>query len=137
MAYAHDWSKDVGNYNVGKKILDEVVTLTRYINTTVSGYDVGNNEYIKVMAVPANFAVLEAYLITATAEGTDALDVTDDDSATTTFVTNHPQSAGTVTATNARKLYTSAGFIVIHGDAAHTTGAFWVVIRGIILNTSM
>lgn len=137
MSYAHDWTTDAGNYNVGKKILDEVVTITRYIDTTATGYDVGSGEYIKLFAVPANFAVLEAYIVTETAEGTDALDLTDDDSATTTFVSNHPQSAGTVTATNARKLFTSAGYICVHGDAAHTTGAFWAVVRGIILNTSM
>jgi hypothetical protein len=137
MAYAHDWTTDPGGYNVTKKILDGVVTLSRYIDTTKTGYDVGSGEYIKLFSVPANFAVLEAYIVTGTAEGTDALDLVDDDSATTTFVNNHPQSAGTVTATNARKLYTSAGYLVIHGDAAHTTGAFWVVVRGILLNTSM
>lgn len=137
MSYAHDWTKDAGGYNVTRQILDQVVTLVRYIDTTDTGKDVGSGEYIKLFAVPANFAVLEAYLVTATAEGTDALDLTDDDSATTTFVTNHPQSAGTVTATNARKLYTSAGYICVHGDAAHTTGAFYAVVRGIVLNTKM
>lgn len=139
MAYAHDWTKDPGAYNVGKKLTGEVVTLTRYIDTTATGYDIGSGEYIKIFAVPDNFSVLDAYVSCDVAEGAaETIDIVDDDSATTTFVTNaNINSAGAVTATNARKTYQSDGFICIHGDAAITAAKFWVIIKGIILDTKM
>lgn len=139
MAYAHDWTADVGNYNVGKQVLDEVITLSRYIDTTETGYDIGNGEYIKIFSVPDNFALLDAYVSCDVVEGAaETIDIVDDDSATTTFVNDaNLNSAGAVTATNARKTYQAAGYICILGNAAITAAKFWVVVKGIILSTDM
>jgi hypothetical protein len=63
MAYAHDWTKDTGNYNVGHRDKDGIVTYVRYIDTTATGYDLANGEYDKIFGVPDNFCVLSAYVI--------------------------------------------------------------------------
>lgn len=126
-----------GNYSIGKKILDEGITLTRYFDCSVD--NLASGAFYKIFSVPANFVVTEAYVSCVTPEGAaDTIDVVDDDSATTTFVTNaNVNSAGTVTATNARKVYTSAGFIVLRPDADLTVAKFYVTVKGYILNTSM
>ena len=140
MAYSTvniDFMKRPGNYNIGMQILDQEFTMSRYFDCTVDNLSSG--AYYKIWGVPANFALLEAYVIcSAGTESSDTLDIVDDDSATTTFVSNADLSATTkVTATNARKNYASAGFIVIKPDAALTTAKFHVVIKGIVHNTSM
>lgn len=139
MAYAHDWTKDVGNYNVGHRQLDGSVEYTRYIDTTVSGYDIGNGEYIKIFGVPDNFMVTEAFVSCDVVEGAaDTIDIVDDDSATTTFVNDATlNTAGAVTATNARKTFQAAGFICILANAAITVAKFWVTVRGKVLSTEM
>jgi hypothetical protein len=139
MAYAHDWTKDSGNYNVGHRDKDGIVTYVRYIDTTVTGYDLANGEYDKIFAVPDNFCVLSAYVICDVIEGAaDTVDIVDDDSATTTFVNDATvNTAGAVTATNARKTYQAAGFICILPNAAITVAKFWVVVKGVILTTAM
>lgn len=123
-----------GNYNVGKQILDEVITLSRYIDCSVDNLSSG--AFYKLWSVPDDFCVLEAYVSNDVAEGAgDTLDIVDDDSATTTFVSNaNLNSAGAVTATNARKTYQAAGFICMKPDAALTVAKFWVVIKGIVLS---
>lgn len=126
-----------GNYNVGTKILDQEITLSRYIATATDNLTSG--AFYKLWGVPAGFCLLEAYVTCITAEGaSDTLDIVDDDSATTTFVTNAAMvAANVVTATNARKYYAAAGFICVRPDAALATCAFTVTIKGLILNTSM
>ncbi len=126
-----------GNYNVTKQVLDEVITLSRYIDASTDNLTSG--AFYKLWSVPDNFALLEAYVSDDVAEGAgDTLDIVDDDSATTTFVTNaNLNSAGTITTTNARKAYQAAGFICMRPDADITVAKFWVVIRGIVLSTSM
>lgn len=126
-----------GNYNVGKQILDEEITLTRYIDTSTDNLTSG--AFYKLWSVPAGFVVLDAFVTCTTAEGAaDTIDIVDDDSATTTFVTNaNVNSAGTVTATNARKHYSAAGFIVMRPDAALTVCKFYVTIKGLVVKTSM
>lgn len=125
-----------GNYNVSKEILDEVVTLKRFIDA--STYNMTSGSFYKLFSVPANFALLDAYVVCHTAEGAaDTVDIVDDDSATTTFVTNaNVNSAGTITATNARKLYTAAGFIVAKPDADLTVCKFEVIVRGVVIKTT-
>jgi hypothetical protein len=140
MAYAHDWTKDHGNYNVGHRQGEGIVTLIRYIDTTATGYDLTSAEFDKIFAVPDNFCVLEARVICDVVEGAvETIDIVDDDSATTTFVSNADLSTagGTVTTTNARKCYQAAGYICIRPDADITAAKFWVVIEGIILTTDM
>ena len=110
MAYAADYTTDVGNYNVGRRMGDNLVTLVRSFDT--SDYNLTASSYYKLFAVPANFQVLAAYVTCTTAEttsGTDDLDIVDDDSSTTTFVSAANMTAGEIGATNARKMYTSAG----------------------------
>lgn len=137
MAYAADYTKDEGNYNVGYRKADDVITLNRMFDCSVR--NLTNGEYTKLFAVPANFQVLEAYVTCLTSEtsaNTDTLDIVDDDSATTTFVDDARMLAGTITATNARKLYTSAGYICVLPNHALATAVFEVCIRGKILNKS-
>ena len=126
-----------GNYNVSTKILDQEITLTRYIDTSTD--NLTSAAFYKIYSVPAGFMLTEAYVTCVTAEGAaDTLDIVDDDSATTTFVTNASQQvANVVTATNARKYYAAAGFIVVRPDAALTACKFYVTIKGIVLNTNM
>lgn len=139
MAYAADWTKDEGNYNVGYRNLDGTVTYARYIDTTATNYDLGNGEYTKIFAVPDNFAVLDAYVVCDVVEGAaETIDIVDDDSATTTFVNDATlNTAGSTTATNARKTYQAAGYICILANAAITVAKFWVIVKGQVLNTSM
>jgi hypothetical protein len=139
MAYAHDWTKDEGNYNIGYRQLDNSVTYARYIDTTATGYDLGNGEYIKIFAVPDNFCLQEAYVVCDVVEGAgETIDIVDDDSATTTFVNDATlNTAGATTATNARKTYQAAGFIVILANAAITAAKFWVIVKGQVLSTDM
>lgn len=125
-----------GNYNVGKQVLDEEITLSRYIDCTTDNLTSG--AFYKLFSVAAGFLLTEAYASCVATEGADTFDIVDDDSATTTFITNANMSAaGTVTATNARKYYAAAGFIVLRPDAALTTAKFYVTIKGVKLNTSM
>jgi hypothetical protein len=126
-----------GNYNVGKQVLDEVVTLSRYIDASVD--NLTSAAFYKLWAVPANFVLLDAYVVVDTAEGaSDTLDIVDDDSATTTFVTNVDlNTANGVTVTNARKKFSAAGFICMRPDAALTVCKFTVIIKGIVTNTNM
>lgn len=125
-----------GNYNVGEKILDQEITLTRYIDCTVDNLTSG--AYYKLWSVPAGFQINEAYLTCIATESSDTVDIVDDDSATTTILSNGALATiGTVTATTARKYYASAGFICMKPDAALTTGKFYVTIKGLVLNTSM
>lgn len=127
-----------GNYNVTKQILDEEITLKRFIDTSTDNLTSG--AFYKLFSVPEYFSVLEAYVTCHTAEtsaGSDTVDIVDDDSATTTLVTNGAlATAGTVTATNARKTYTAAGFVCMRPDAALTTAKFWVIIKGVQLKTT-
>jgi len=139
MAYAHDFTKDEKNYNVGYRQLDNTVTYTRYYDSTATGYDIGNGEYIKVFAVPANFLLTEAYVITETVEGAaETIDLVDDDSATTTIVNDaNLNSDNNVATINARKFYASAGYVCILGNADITAAKFWIIVKGQILNTNM
>lgn len=139
MAYATsntDFLKRAGNYNIGKQLLDEEITLSQFMDTSVD--NLASGSYYKIFAVPANFALLDAFVICHTAEGaTGTVDIVDDDSATTTFVNDaNVNSAGAVGATAARKLYTSAGFIVILPNNALDTAKFEVVIRGKLIKTT-
>lgn len=137
MAYEADYTKDAGNYNVGWRKADDVITLNRMFSTAT--HNLTNGKYYKLFAVPANFQVLEAYVTCYTSEttsNTDTLDIVDDDSATTTFVDDARMLAGTITATNARKLYTAAGYICVLPNHALATAVFEVCIRGKILNTN-
>lgn len=125
-----------GNYNVSEKILDQEVTLSRFIDCTVD--NLASGAYYKLWSVPAGFQLNEAYLSCVATESSDTCDIVDDDSATTTFVSNGALATiGTVTGTNARKYYASAGFICMKPDANLTTGKFYVTVKGIVLNTSM
>jgi hypothetical protein len=127
-----------GNYNLSKVILDEEITLKRYFDCSTDNLTA--SAYYKIFSVPANFCLLNAYLTCLTAEssaGTDTIDVVDDDSSTTTFVSNGAlATAGTVTATNSRKTYTSAGFICLKPDNDLTTAKFEVIIKGVLIKTS-
>jgi hypothetical protein len=58
MAYAHDWTKDPGAYNVGKKLTGEVVTLTDISTPTATGYEIGSGEYIILFAFLITLSVL-------------------------------------------------------------------------------
>lgn len=128
-----------GNYNVSSKILDQVITLSRYFDASVD--NLASGAYYKIFSVPANFLLTEAYITCVTGDGsTETIDLVDDDSATTTFVSSAEVGTGDegkTGATNARKLYTSAGFICLKPDAALDAAKFWVVVKGIVLNTSM
>lgn len=136
MAYTNDFTTRSGNYNVGSKILDQEVTLSRYFDCTVDA--LGSAEYSKLFSVPAGFQVNEVYATCVATETSDTFDIVDDDSATTTLLSNADMSAvGKVTATNARKYYASAGFICIKPDAALTTAKFYLTVKGIQLNTKM
>jgi hypothetical protein len=136
MAYTNDFTTDAGNYNVGVKILDQEITLVRYFDCTTR--NLGSGEYSKLWSVPAGFQLTKAYAVCIATESSDTFDIVDDDSATTTFINDADMSAiGTVTANTADKYYASAGYICILANAALTTAKFYVVVKGIILNTSM
>lgn len=138
MAYTADYSTESGNYSVGRRLGEEMVTIVRYFDTTV--HNLANGLYYKIFRVPDNFALLEAFVVCGTVEGAvETCDVVDDDSATTTFVTNADLSTaeGTITATNARKMYTADGYICLKPDADLTACSFYVIIQGLILNTKM
>jgi len=139
MAYTDYVTGYAGNYNVGKKILDEEITLSRYWATATDGALTAAAFY-KFFSVPANFVLLEAYVICDTAEttsGTDDLDIVDDDSATTVFVNDANMTVNEVGATAARKKYAAAGFICVRPNHNLDTAAFTVIIKGLITNTSM
>ena len=123
-----------GNYNIGKEVLDEVITMERYFDTTVD--NLASGAYYKIFGVPDDFCLLEAYVSCDVVEGAaETIDIVDDDSATTTFVNDADLNvAGKITATNARKTYQAAGFICIMPNAAITAAKFWVIIRGKVLN---
>jgi hypothetical protein len=137
MAYAADYTKDAGNYNVGWRKADDVITLNRMFSTAT--HNLASGSYYKLFAVPANFQVLEAYVTCHTAEtssASDSIDIVDDDSATTTFVNDAAMAAGKITGTNARKMFTAAGYIVVLANNDLATAVFEVCIRGKILNTN-
>lgn len=125
-----------GNYNIGKQILDEVITLSRYFDASTDNLTSG--AYYKIWGVPDDFALLDAYVVCDVVEGAaDTVDIVDDDSATTTFVNDATvNTAGSTTVTNARKTYQAAGFICILPNAAITVAKFWVIVKGIVLSKS-
>lgn len=128
-----------GNYNVGSKILDQEITLTRYINTATDNLTA--SAFYKLWSVPAGFQVNQIYAGCVTAEttdGTDTFDIVDNDSATTVLLNDVDLSAaGTVTATTARKYYAAAGFICIRPNQDLTTAKFYITVKGVVQNTSM
>lgn len=138
MAYATspDLLTRSGNYGVTKEYMDAPVVLKRFIDCSTDNLTSGS--FYKLFAVPANFCVMEAYVVCHTAEGAaETVDIVDDDSATTTFVTNaNVNSAGTITATNARKMFTAAGFIVARPDADLGTCKFEVIVHGVLIKTT-
>jgi hypothetical protein len=133
MAYTNDWTKDAGNYNISKRNLDEVVTLTRYFDCSAD--NLGSGEYTKIFTVPAGTAILEAYTVEVTAEGTDYCDVTVNDATTITLVNNGMTNA--VDVTNARAYCASESYICLKPDAALTSAKFYVIVRCMLLSTSM
>lgn len=133
MAYADDWTKDMGNYNVSKRNTDEIVTLCRYIDCSAD--NLGSGEYTKIFYLPAGTAVLEAYTVEVTAEGTDYCDVTINDATTVTLVSNG--MTNTVDVTNARTYCASASYVCLKPDAALTSAKFYVIVKCILLSTSM
>ncbi len=133
MAYADDWTKDMGNYNVSKRNLDEIVTLCRYIDC--STYNLNSGEYTKIFTLPAGTVVLEAYTVEVTAEGTDYCDVTINDATTITLVSNGMTNA--VDATNARAYCASESYVCLKPDAALTAAKFYVIVKCMLLSTSM
>lgn len=137
MAYTGDFTKNHGNYNVGKKLLDDTVTMVRYIDTSVD--NLANGGYYKIFAVPAQFALLKAYVVVITAEGAaDTIDLVDDDSSSTTFINDADlNTANGVVVNTAGGYYSSAGYITILANADITAAKFYVIVEGIILNTSM
>lgn len=137
MAYASDFSKDPGNYNIGKRMLDGTVTLVRYFDCSTD--NLANGSYYKLFAVPADFVLLESYIAVVTAEGAaETLDLVDDDSATTTFMDDVDlNTANGVVKGTVRKLYSSAGDIAMLANADLTAAKFYVIITGQILNTAM
>jgi hypothetical protein len=138
MAYTNDFVTGyAGGYNVGKVILDEVVTLTRYHACATT--NLGSGEYSKMFTIPANFAILEAYVVTTTVEGAgDTMDVTVNDATTHTLVNNADMNTeGCVTATNARIMHTTETYVCVKPDNALTACAFVLIIRGILLSTAM
>lgn len=139
MAYAADWTKDLGNYNVGHKDMDGMVTLVRYLDFSDTKYNLASGSYYKIFAVPDNFALVDAYVSCDVVEGAaETIDIVDDDSATTTFVNDATlNTAGYLTATNARKTYQAAGYICILANADITVAKAWVIVKGIILDTNM
>lgn len=137
MAYTDDFTKDHGNYNVGKRNLDDTVTMVRYIDTSVDNLTSGG--YYKIFAVPAYFALLKAYIVVVTAEGAaETLDLVDDDSSSTTFTNDADlNTANGVVANTTSGYYSSAGYICILANADLTATQFYVIVEGIILNTDM
>lgn len=137
MAYAADYTLDAGNYTVGHRYMDQLVCLNRSFDTSV--HNLTATSFYKLFAVPANFQVFEAYVTCTTAEttsGTDDLDIVDDDSATTVFVNDANMTAGEMAATNARKMYTAAGFICVRPNHNLATAVFTVTIVGMIAETT-
>jgi hypothetical protein len=137
MAYAGDYTKDHGNYNVGARYMDKLVTLVRSFDC--SEHNLTAASYYKLFAVPANFQVFEAYVAVTTSEtsaSSDTLDIVTDDATTNTLVSSVAMLAGTVGATNARVMFTSAGYISAKPDTTLTTAVFTVTIVGMIAETA-
>ncbi len=137
MAYAGDYTKDLGNYNVGARYMDRLVTLTR--SFSCADHNIVAGSYYKLFSVPANFQVLSAYVAVTTSEtsaSSDTLDIVTDDATTNTLVSSVAMLAGTVGATNARAMFTSAGFICAKPDTTLTTAVFTVTIVGMIAETT-
>lgn len=131
----HNFELMQGNYNVGRTSEDSLVTRKRFID--FSTYNLERDAFYKLWEVPANFAILEAYGICETAEGADTFDIVDDDTPTTTILNDVSlAAAGTVTNTNARKMYTDTGYICIMPNADLTTGAAEIVIIGVNVKTT-
>lgn len=136
MAYAADYTKDNGNYNIGHRYMDHLVVVSRSFSAATHSLTSGS--YYKLFAVPANFQIMRAYVTCTTAEtssGTDSIDIVDDDTPTTTIVNDAPMAAGTITAINARKMYTAAGYICVLANNDLTTAVFTVTIVGMIAET--
>lgn len=137
MSYDGDFSTYAGNYNVGKRNLDEEITLIRYFSTASN--PLSSTGVYKLFAVPAGFCITKAYVVCETAEGgTGTIDIVDDDIVSTTIVNDaNVNSANAVTANTARRYYPSGGYICVLANNDLDAAKFYVVVRGIILDTNM
>ena len=134
-------SKYAGNYGVAKAIRDEVVTLKRYIDSTVvPNGTVGlvSGDYYRLFYYPANTLLLHVRAITGTVEGTgDTIDLTDDETGTTVMVSNHDvNTANALTESSAGKFKASSGYVCVRPDNAITVAKFWVEAQYVTLLTT-
>lgn len=140
------------NYNVPKKILDQSVVVSRYVDTSAdksasNQNGVGNltsGDFIKLFKYPANTLFLRVLIITETVEGAaDTVDVVDDSSGSTTLISNHDVNTDNAVsvwdagADTALALKTAEGELCIKPDADLATCKFWVIFEYLPLNTNM
>ena len=125
-----------GNYSIGHKVWDHIITMSRYFDTTVD--NLASTEFYKIWTLPAGFTLLRAYFNVRTIEDeTGTIDLVDDDSASNTIISNANMENLGVTGSAAPLDYSSSGFVVLRPDHALEDCKFFVTIEGIIYNTSM
>ncbi len=125
-----------GNREVSRKILDQIMTVTAFIDTTVNALTA--LDVYRLFYYAANTYIKSCVVIVQTVEGTgDTMDVYDDESLTTALVTNNDMNsavAGTKYETGFFK--TSAGYISLRPDQALTVCKFWVIAEYITVKTT-
>lgn len=133
--------KYAGNYGVEKELLDEVVTLKRYIDSTVvPNGNVGlvASDYYRLFYYPANTFLLHVRTVTETVEGVaDTVDITDDETGTTVMISNHDVNTdNAITESSAGKFKATSGYVCVRPDQAITVAKFWVVLQYVKLTTT-
>lgn len=117
-----------GNRNVTREILDQEILYKAYIDTTVTPLTSG--DYYRLFGYDANTLIRRAQIIVGTVEGAaETCDLTDNESGTTTLISNNDMNTlGAGTAYAAGLFKTAAGYVSLKPDAALTATKFWVLV---------
>jgi hypothetical protein len=124
------------NRNISREILDQEVTVRAYIDC--SSTNLTSGDYYRLFYYPANTVINEVHVITETVEGAaDTTDITDDETGTTTLVSNHDLNTdNTLSKYTTGKWKNTAGYVCVKPDAALTVAKFWVSAKLIVYNTT-
>lgn len=142
MAYADDFTKDAGGYNVAKTILDEEITLIRYFDCTVNNLSASG--IYKVFAIPAEFLLTNALIVTETAEGAAGSMALTVNETTAVLIpaanvnaegANIPNASSVLSGAVRQYYFASSGFISITPDSALDAWKGYIMVKGINLST--
>jgi hypothetical protein len=123
-----------GNRGQTKRNVEGAVTRRAYIDASTNNLTSG--DFYRLFKYDANTLIQKAHIITETVEGAaDTIDVTDDESGTTTLCSNHDLNTDNAITNYSTGLFkNTAGYISLKPDAAIATAKFWVVVVLIPLN---